>query len=417
MLFLVLLLGATAFFRLTARSPGPDLSMPHPDVEQAQGGEDSTALEWTARGQAYLAQGDIQAASEAWQAALQSGADPVLTYPLLADAHRQLGDLDRLADDLRHLTQSQPTNPAWQYQLGLVEAILQPEAAHAHLARAAQIDPTLAPAVRALEDGLSSSRASTDQAYRFVAAGQALAGIGEWQLAKAAFAGATRMRPDYAEAWAFLGEARRQTGEESLADLEKALELNGRSVSANTLLGLYWQDAGRPDKALEYLEAAARLDQDNPALQTALGSALAQQGDLPSALEHYQRAAGLSPRDPTYQRVLAGFTIQYESRVREVGLPAARAAVLQSPEDPASLDTLAQVYTLLNQPLIAQRFLKRALAADPEYAPARLHLGLVYLLQEQTGAARDQLLLAQQLAPAGSPVEEQARRLLITTQP
>jgi hypothetical protein len=88
-----------------------------------------------------------------------------------------------------------------------------------------------------------------------------------------------------------------------------------------------------------------------------------------------------------------------------------------NPKDPASLDTMAQVYILLGNPLIAQRFLNRALAANPGYAPARLHLGLVSLLHGNNSSARYQLQLARNLAPDGSAVEEQTRRLLLNVQP
>jgi tetratricopeptide (TPR) repeat protein len=372
---------------------------------------------WFERGQEARSQGDLQAAAAAWQISLRYGAPPLQIYPRLVEAHRRLGDLESLSDDLSVLVSYTPTNPAWQYELGLILIVLQPKEARQHLAIAAELEPDIAQEVHLLERGLSSTLISSDPAFQMVASGRALASIGEWELANAAFAQATRLNPGYAEAWAFLGEARRQTGKNGLPELHRAVKLDSQSVAANTLLSIYWQQTGRLDLALVYLEAAARQDMNNPVLQAALGRVLAQQGNLQDALRHYQRAAEANPRDPATWRALANFTIEFGTRVKEVGLPAARTAVLLNPKDPASLDTMAQVYILLGNPLIAQRFLNRALAANPGYAPARLHLGLVSLLHGNNSIAREQLQLARNLAPDGSAVEEQTRRLLLNVQP
>jgi Flp pilus assembly protein TadD len=97
--------------------------------------------------------------------------------------------------------------------------------------------------------------------------------------------------------------------------------------------------------------------------------------------------------------------------LRQVGLPAARQAVLLAPDDPACLDTLGQVFFLLGDAASAERFFDRALQADAGFAPAHLHLGLVYLQQGDSKEAVDQFTLASRLAP-GSPTAEQAQRLL-----
>jgi tetratricopeptide (TPR) repeat protein len=135
-------------------------------------------------------------------------------------------------------------------------------------------------------------------------------------------------------------------------------------------------------------------------------------GDLNKSLTYYERATELAPKDPNQWRLLAIFSIKYELQVREIALPAARQAVLLNPKDPASLDVMAQVFTILDDPLSAQRFLVRSLQADPSYAPARLHLGFLHLMKGHNSDAYQQLSLAASLAPAGTPTEEQAKRLL-----
>ena len=73
---------------------------------------------------------------------------------------------------------------------------------------------------------------------------------------------------------------------------------------------------------------------------------------------------------------------------------------------------MAQVYILLDHPLIARRFLARAIEADPDYAPAQFHLGTIYLIEGKTHQAYQKLNLAKSLANENSQTAEQARRLL-----
>ncbi|HEY6074154.1 MAG TPA: tetratricopeptide repeat protein, partial [Anaerolineales bacterium] len=154
----------------------------------------------------------------------------------------------------------------------------------------------------------------------------------------------------------------------------------------------------------------------NPTLLVQVGSTRAILGDLTGALQAYQQAVTLAPNDPTYPRLLAGFSIKYEYHLRQVGLPAARQAVLLAPDDPACLDALGQVFFLLDDATSAERFYERALQADPGFAPAHLHLGLVYLQQGNSQEAVAQFTLASSLAP-GTPAAEQAQRLLANPLP
>jgi tetratricopeptide (TPR) repeat protein len=366
-----------------------------------------------ALGDACQGAGDLNCAVLAW-GQIQPG-NPDILRKLLA-AHRQQRDYPAAAADLQALVGLYPTDAALRYQLGLLLAALQPEAALAHLAQAAELDPNLAEAYHKVESAVNTARRVDDPAYTLLSSGRALASLEQWELAAEAFRQATLRRPEYAEAWAFLGEARQHLGDADTLrraqdDLERAFSLDPSSVAASTMLALYWQRQEQYDRALEYLLQAARLDPSNPTLQAQVGGTRAILGDLQAGLEAYQQAVSLAPADPTYYRLLAGFSIKYEYRLREVGLPAARQAVLLAPDDPACLDTLGQVFFLLGDADSAERFYDRALEANTTYAPAHLHLGLVYLQQGNSKGAVDQFTLAARLAP-GTPTAEQAQRLL-----
>jgi tetratricopeptide (TPR) repeat protein len=389
-----------------------------------------TASGYTEMGDAAQRLGDLPAALQAWQTALQNGDEAIPLYTRLEVVHRQLNDYPALTADLRALTTLQPADASTFYRLGLVLAATQPESALAYLTRAAELDAIYSPVVLTLWRSITTARLSEDSVYTLLLSGRALAAWNEWTLATEAFRRATELRPDYAEAWAFLGEALQRLSPPSrsvqsgdlrsrasqpppgLEELEKAVTLDPQSLVANLFLALYWQRQLQFERALGYLHAAAEIEPRNPILQAEIGNTFARTGDLPTAQTYYQRATELSPNDAEVWRWLASFYIRYETQLRDAGLSAARQAVLLDPNDPASLDTMAQIYTLLDDPLSAQRFLARALRADPNYAPARLHLGLIYLLEGDPTRAYHQLTLARSLAAPDSPAADQSERLL-----
>ncbi len=335
-----------------------------------------------------------------------------------ADTAFSQGDWAAAGAALEGLLALRPDDAASRYRLALLLAAEDPGAARAPLEQAAALDPALEAPAQALLQSLRVAGRCPDPACALVESGRGLAGLEEWSLAARAFERAASLRPDYAEAWAFLGEALQHLPapaasqrEAALTALIKALELDPDSVSTYLLLSLYWQRQGHYGRGLDYARQAAELDPLSPAAVSESGACLARTGDLPAALEAYRRAAALAPRDPAYLRLLAAFTLEYDHQVREAGLPAARRAVLLNPDDPASPVVLGQVLFKLGDLTGAERFFRRALELDPAFAPAHLHLGLVHLLQEDPAAAYEQFSLARSLA-SGTPLAEQAERLI-----
>lgn len=155
------------------------------------------------------------------------------------------------------------------------------------------------------------------------------------------------LEPDWAEAYAAIGEAlfSLNRSEESMATLEKAASLDSANEVPHALLGKLYQDSGKQDKAIAELETAHRLmpsdrevtyrlyriyslkgDSDNGSrLQKDLedllasthaeadsetkamvlnnsGIELEKKGDLAGALEHYDEAAKTDVSNLVFQR-------------------------------------------------------------------------------------------------------------------
>lgn len=358
-------------------------------------------------------EGNISEAIIFWNAALTIK-DNEHIYKKLVAAYRQTGKLQSAIQTQRELVVLEPNNLENNYQLGLMLAVTEPETALAYLALAGESDPPINPSINSFVRELRSALNRGDPAYPFMISGQEMAALGEWELALIAFKHATEWNPAYAEAWAYLGESLQQTGRDGKKELENALSIDPRSTAGNTFMAIYWQRLERYDLALVYLYAATKADERNPALQVEIGNTLGLMGNIPAAEIHYRLATKMEPNNPIYWIALANYYIRYEIEIKDKAAAAARQAVILAPQDPNSLDTLAQIYLLQENSLLAERFLERALTNDGNYAPAHLHSGLASILTGDRLDAYQHFHAAISNSNIGSPSYEQARRMLDT---
>ena len=384
-----------------------------------QGGEPQTAIQylenarpsglsvqgWQDLGEAYRQVDQLPQAAAAWQAALQMpgktpGAEAEI-YRRLAAAQQDLGDYAGAAASLQALIGLEPENARLHYRLGLLLAATQPEAALPHLEQAGRLDDDLTAPAEQLRSAILNAQPVEDPAYTLLLTGQNLAAQQEWELAAAALQRAVELRPDYAEAWAYLALALqhlyptpaaapdRQAGSQSgYAEMQKAMALDPDSLAVRLALALYWSGRGQYDLALEQMRAAIDLQPENPLLYLELGNFLAQSGDLFNAYGAYTQAITLQPQNVAYLRSLVYFSLQNDYQVAEIALPVARRAVILAPRDAPTLDTMAQVLIQQGDLYNAERFLQRALANDPHYAVAYFRLAQIYLLRNDLPAAR-----------------------------
>jgi len=353
-------------------------------------------------GDAYQQSGDNLMAAAIWQRVAELAPSPEI-YQRLAEYHQARQDYPAAIEDLRHMLQYSPADADLNYRIGLLYSTCDPEAALAYLAQAAELDPNLATGALELQRKIRTATLFDEPAYTFTSIGRVLAMLDEWELAEEAFHNATQLRPDYAEAWAFLGEARQHTmtptsGEYTgLAELQQAWRLDPNSVAVNLLMGLYWSRQDDPALAASYIQNSIAIEPDNPMLHAELGNALAQKGDLPAAEAAYRQAISLAPDDPLFYRLLAEFSLTNRIQLRQIALPEARTAVVLDPEDPRSLDLLGNVLLVLEDYQSAERFLLKALEVDPNYAPAHLHLGMILIQRNEMQRARQEFDLAKML--------------------
>lgn len=332
-------------------------------------------------------------------------------YRLLAFVFRSQRDWENEMLALENQTHLEPTDAFAAYRLGLLLALYSPEDALPELTRASTLNPEVDSAIQTLRAALAVSSQQSDPSMQKVLMGQAFGLLQDWELAKTSFEQAIELNEENAEAWAWLGEAKQQLGQEGGAELDRALSLNRDSVNVRALRGLYWSRQGDYKKMLAEYRFAAEVEPQNPRWQASMGEAYSELGDLVTALEAYQRAIELAPEQADYWRLLAIFCAENGVQVEEVGLPAAQQALRLSPNDPAVLDALGYVSLSTGRYASAKEALLQAIQLSPEYYPAHLHLAMTHLAEGDRTAAFNSLIFVRDAERAGVYAET-AQQLL-----
>jgi tetratricopeptide (TPR) repeat protein len=364
--------------------------------------------------------GDPRFAVDIWNGLIDKGGNPSVLLPRIARGYQALAlnsddhSLEFYSDEIQAWQKYlvyQPGDAAAHYRLGLLRATTSPVDALPELMQAVRLDPSLDASVQSLRSALNTAILLDDRSYQLLVSGRALGALGDWDLAAEAFRNAIAVRADYAEAWAWLSEAKQQQDQVGSIDIERALAYNPDSAMVQSLYGLYLQRQKQPKKALAAFQKAAALEPENPGWQMALGEAYEQTGDLVAALEHYQSAVELSPNEATFWRALAEFSLRNNVDLTGTGLPAARRLVELANNDWQSDDIAGQILLETDDVVGAEALLKKAIELDPTQVAPSLHLGLLYLQTGNRAAAYSYLNQAKAFDPDG-PFGWQAKRLL-----
>jgi tetratricopeptide (TPR) repeat protein len=369
-------------------------------------------------GDAYDQSGDPYMAEAIWKRVIELDGSSQ-AYKRLAKLYLQRKNYPLAITELQNLISQNPSDIPLYFQIGSLYAVTDPSKSMPLLTQAAEIDPDNGTHAQTLFEKIRTASLFDDPSYTLLIGGRQLADWGEWELAAEAFQNAIVLRPEYADAWAFLGEARQQlnlldsspVSGAGLHELEYALQIDPKSPLANIFMGLYWERQEDYSQAKYFIENAIVASPKDPFLYSELGNILAKMGDLPAAQSAYEAAIQLSPQDPLFYRLLAEFALQYQIQTRELALPAARQAVTLDPGDANSLDVMAQVMLMLEDYHSAERFAQRALQADPGFTAAYLHLGIAYVYLQEPDLARQWLNQAKAANP-DSGIASQAKRML-----
>lgn len=354
--------------------------------------------------------GEEEAAVSLWRRAV-AGPGAAEAQQRLALLLRKRGEFAAALEPAMGWQTYSPQDPQAAYMVALLTCVSSPNQAEEWLELAARLDPVYQPGLSAYRLALGQADLSADPAYRLTLVGRWLASQGEWDLSETVFAAAVDASPEYAEARAFLGQARVVLGKNGLADIQAAVALNPRSAMARALLAAHEAESGDYAAALENMNAAVEAEPQQVVWRIELANFTAAEGDLQSAASLFAAARTIAVEDPLVWEATANFSYTYAYDLRVLGLPAARHLILLAPQQPSGYTLAGAILLSLGDIHGAERFLQQALLVEPDYAPAHFHLGQVYLQRSRMGPARDHLRLAEALDKYGGTAQA-ARRLL-----
>ena len=217
---------------------------------------------------------------------------------------------------------------------------------------------------------------------------------------------AIRLRPEHAEAHAYLGLLLADAGdtEGAIASLRRAVELKPGYVRAWNNLGSALRKAGRLTEAVAAIRKALELQPDYAFGHATLGLLERDLGDEPAAEASLRTAIKLRPDLRGALVGLAGL-LQQQSRLDESAQLYVRALKLSSA--PNEWFQLGSVLADRGEPLRARDAFARALAADPRHLRAALgfHLTLPMLYDSAEHIASARTAYAEGLAALEALVE------------
>jgi tetratricopeptide (TPR) repeat protein len=326
--------------------------------------------------------GQTGRALEIWQKIVAQDPDERDNYMKVHQLQAKLGQNEAGVKTLESMLEHFPTDAEGLYLTGLMYFSAGKKEGLDSLKQAAEFEPAYEKAVEILLAADYEASQSEDPAYQNLMRGRGLGSVGSWQLAADMFEHVVELNPDYAEGWAFLGEARQQTGAgDGQAELRKAAELDGNSQTVRGLNALYYRRNGEYDKALGFISQAARTEPLLASWQIEWANTLTEKNDLEEALIHYKKAIELEPNNPDNRYLLARFCLDYHMELRETGLQAAREGAARQPGDARWPDLLGRIFWVLGDADLAERNFRRSVEIDPDYSAASLHLGQLYLDQ------------------------------------
>ncbi len=185
---------------------------------------------------------------------------------------------------------------------------------------------------------------------------------------------AVALRPDFAEAWSDLGEARKNLSDDdsALRAYSRAVELNPDDAVAQTRLGAKLLEVDKGHEAVAHLQRAARLDPNNQSTLNALQLALRRDGRRDEADAIKRRLTDLlRDKDKADQNLVAAIELNNKGATLEKAgdLPGAQekyaAALAIYPEHIGIRTNLAVALLKLGRWKEGLQQMREALRRDP----------------------------------------------------
>lgn len=298
--------------------------------------------------------------------------EAVRLRPQSAEAHNALGEAFQTFDDAqaarREFEKAVAINPGFaQAQANLGQLLVQAgefAASAEHLDRSIRILGHVA-----------------DAAYPHYLRAKVCAEQDDVERAAEHLKAAVSLRPDFAEAWSDLGQARKALLDDAgaLASFQRAVEFSPGDAVAQYRLGAAYLHVAKIHEAIEHLEAALRLNPEDQSTLNSLQLALRQDGQLEQAGKVKEKLSDL---------------LRKRDRARENALTA-----VQLNNQGADLEKTGNLQGALEK-------YRAALAIDPEHVGIRVNVAAALLRLGQWRQGIAELREALRRDPSNTAVKE-----------
>jgi tetratricopeptide (TPR) repeat protein len=312
-------------------------------------------------GIAWKQQGNLGAAIDCYQTAIQLNPNSAIAYNNLGNALTLQGQATDAAAAYQRAIEIQPDYPEACNSLGsYYQGIGNYDRAFELYQRAIVLKSDYAEAYNNLGN-ISQLQHKLDQAIKYYQ--QAIA-----------------VRPNYPEAYNNQGCVCRtqQKFNAAVASYQKAIELRSDYPEAYYNLSNVYADCGKLDLALAACQQALKLKPNYAAAYQNLGNILRDRGEITTAIAAYHQAIQLQPHYPEAHNNL-GIAHQKQQNFTSA-IAAYQQAISLNPEFIQPYNNLGVCYQKQGRLTEAIAILNRAIDLNPDYPEARWNLGLVSLL-------------------------------------
>jgi predicted O-linked N-acetylglucosamine transferase (SPINDLY family) len=225
------------------------------------------------------------------------------------------------------------------------------------------------------------------KAGHFCLLGLAAQGIGELDDALKALKRATRMDPQYPDAWVSLGHLHLQKKHWSEAEecLEHLFKLAPQQLSTLWLAGDLAMGKGNYDEAASFFRTAIAQTEDSAALQVKLTVALMLAGKTVEAVDAMSRANELGVKEAWILEQL-GYVFTRNSQL-DAAQENLEMSLERNPDNLNAMNTLFVVYSKQGKSGQARQMADRILEKNPNHINALINLGGWYSDQARTEEA------------------------------